>query len=66
MHHPVVGDLILGYEALTVTDDPEQTLGLHTAEPGSPSEQALRLLASWASETAGPPNPGQPTASLDG
>jgi hypothetical protein len=31
----VVGDLTLDYEALTVTDDPEQTLGLHTAEPHS-------------------------------
>ena len=64
MHHPVVGDLILDYEALTVTDDPEQTLGLHTAEPGSPSEQALRLLASWASETARLPRPD--AASIDG
>jgi len=51
-HHPVVGELTLAYEALTPTDDPDQTLGLHTAEPGSPSEQALRLLASWTSEPA--------------
>jgi transcriptional regulator with XRE-family HTH domain len=49
-HHAVVGEMTLGYEALTPTDDPEQTLGLHTAEPGSPSEQALRLLASWTTE----------------
>jgi hypothetical protein len=41
-----VGDLTLDYEALTVTDDPEQMLALHTAEPGSQSERALRLLAS--------------------
>jgi transcriptional regulator with XRE-family HTH domain len=49
MHHPIVGDLTLDYEALTVTDDPEQFLSLHTVEPGSPSEQAMRLLASWVS-----------------
>jgi hypothetical protein len=49
-HHPVVGDLILDYEALTPDGDPDQTLGLYTAEPGSPSEHALRLLASWTSE----------------
>jgi hypothetical protein len=49
-HHGVVGDMTLGYEALTPADDPEQTLGMHTAEPGSPSEQALRLLASWTTE----------------
>jgi transcriptional regulator with XRE-family HTH domain len=50
--HPVVGDLTLAYEALTPTSDPDQTLGLHTAEPGSASEQGLRLLASWTSEHA--------------
>jgi transcriptional regulator with XRE-family HTH domain len=47
--HPLVGELTLGYEALNPTGDPDQTLGLNTVEPGSPSEQALRLLASWTS-----------------
>jgi transcriptional regulator with XRE-family HTH domain len=51
MHHPVVGELTLDYEALWVNDDREQSLGLHTAEPGSPSWQALRLLASWAADS---------------
>jgi transcriptional regulator with XRE-family HTH domain len=46
--HPVVGELVLGYEAFTPTDDPDQTLGVSTAEPGSASAQALRLLASAA------------------
>jgi transcriptional regulator with XRE-family HTH domain len=46
--HPVVGELILGYEAFTPADDPDQTLGISTVEPGSPSEERLRLLASWA------------------
>lgn len=41
-HHPVVGDMTLGHESMI--------LGLRTAEPGPPSEQALRLLASWTSE----------------
>jgi transcriptional regulator with XRE-family HTH domain len=45
--HPVVGDLILGYEALAPTGDHDQVLGVHTVEPGSPSEESLRLLASW-------------------
>ncbi|WP_327292285.1 helix-turn-helix transcriptional regulator [Streptomyces sp. NBC_01198] len=44
-HHPLVGDLVLEYEALTPAGDRDQTLGLHTAEPGSPSEHGLRLLA---------------------
>lgn len=51
-HHPVVGDLTLEYEALAPTGDPEQILGVHTAEPRSPSEHALRLLASWTAESA--------------
>lgn len=51
-HHPVVGDLMLEYEALTPAGDPDQTLGLHTAEPGSPSEHGLRLLAGLVAESA--------------
>jgi hypothetical protein len=47
-HHPVVGELVLDYEALAPTGDPDQVLGLTTAEPGSPSEERLKLLASWA------------------
>jgi transcriptional regulator with XRE-family HTH domain len=57
MRHPVVGDLTLDYEALTVNDDPEQILGLHTADPDSPSGQALRLLASWIASSAGTTRP---------
>ncbi|SEP52714.1 helix-turn-helix domain-containing protein [Amycolatopsis saalfeldensis] len=47
LHHPLVGELVLGYEAFTPADDPEQTLGISTVEPGSPSEERLRLLGSW-------------------
>jgi hypothetical protein len=46
--HPIVGEVTLNYETLLHTADPEQSLGLHTAEPGSPSERAVRLLASYA------------------
>jgi hypothetical protein len=55
--HPLVGELTLGYEALNPTGDPDQALGLHTAEPGSPSEHALRLLASWTSTPTPAPLP---------
>ena len=48
-HHPVVGDLELAYQTL---DCPSPTgrahLTVYTAEPGSPSEDRLKLLASWA------------------
>lgn len=36
LHHPLVGDLVQGYEAFAPVDDPEQTLGPATVEPGSP------------------------------
>jgi hypothetical protein len=51
-HHPVVGDMTLRYDGLHPTGDPEQLLGLYTAEPGSPSAQALGLLASWTAAPA--------------
>ncbi len=47
-HHPVVGELILAYEELAITADPGSVLMIYTAEPGSPSAERLRLLASWA------------------
>jgi hypothetical protein len=46
LRHPIIGRITLNYEALAHTADSEQFLGLYTAEPGSPSEQGLRLLAS--------------------
>ncbi len=46
--HPVVGDLTVGYEAFEVIQDPGLTLMIYTAEPGSASDEALRLLGSWA------------------
>lgn len=48
-HHPVVGELILDFESLDLPGDPGQKLLVYSAEPGSPSRQALDLLASWAS-----------------
>ncbi|MFG6446122.1 helix-turn-helix transcriptional regulator [Microbacterium sp. P06] len=47
-HHPVVGELTLAYEELTITADPGCILMIYTAEPGSPSAERLRLLASWS------------------
>lgn len=51
-HHPVVGDLTLDYEVLDLTADAGHKLLVYTAEPASPSQQALDLLASWASTPA--------------
>jgi len=49
MHHPVVGMLELDYEAFVSPLEPDQMLLTYTAEPGSPTDEALRLLASWMS-----------------
>jgi hypothetical protein len=51
LHHPVVGDLDLPYESFPLATDPGQSLLTYTAEPGSPSQDALNLLASWAATT---------------
>jgi transcriptional regulator with XRE-family HTH domain len=48
LHHPVVGDLDLPFESFPLAADPSQSLLTYTAEPGSPSQDALNLLASWA------------------
>jgi MmyB-like transcription regulator ligand binding domain len=48
LHHPVVGDLELTYEAMELSADTGLTMFAYTAESGSKSEQALNLLASWA------------------
>ncbi len=47
-HHPVVGELTFAYEELAITAEPGLVLLVYTAEPGSPSAERLRLLASWA------------------
>ncbi|WP_193046714.1 helix-turn-helix transcriptional regulator [Mycolicibacterium baixiangningiae] len=46
-HHPLVGDLTVQYQALSPATDPDQILYVYTTEPGSPSETAMRLLATW-------------------
>ncbi|MEU4514604.1 helix-turn-helix transcriptional regulator [Nonomuraea wenchangensis] len=45
--HPLVGDLHFSYESLQPPGDPDQTLCVYNVEPGSSTEQALRLLADW-------------------
>ncbi|SDD86022.1 Helix-turn-helix domain-containing protein [Sanguibacter gelidistatuariae] len=47
-HHSVVGELTLAYEGLEMAAEPGLTLTIYVAEPGSRSEDAMRLLASWA------------------
>lgn len=51
-HHPLVGDLELDFEALELPGDVGQRINVYTAPPGSPSADALALLASWVGRPA--------------
>ncbi|QBR74235.1 helix-turn-helix transcriptional regulator [Microbacterium sediminis] len=52
--HPVVGDLELHYQTLELDGDPGLAMTVYLATPGSPTEESLRLLASWAATEAAP------------
>jgi hypothetical protein len=56
--HPAVGTLDLVYHTFDLPAEGSRDLHLtiYTAEPGSPSEDALKLLASWAA-TSGQEQP---------
>jgi hypothetical protein len=56
LHHPLVGELTLTYETMELAANPGLMIAVYTAEPGSKSEQALNLLASWTA-TADQPQP---------
>jgi transcriptional regulator with XRE-family HTH domain len=57
LHHPVVGDLELSYEVMELSADTGLTVSIYSAEPGSRSQQALDLLASWTAAPAEQPAP---------
>ena len=48
IQHPVVGELHLAYEVMELSADPGLALVVYSAAEGSPDDDALRLLASWA------------------
>ncbi|MFI9644721.1 helix-turn-helix domain-containing protein [Streptomyces sp. NPDC052040] len=62
--HPQLGEMHLHYQAFTVTGAPGQHLFVYSAEPGSPSADALALLRALAADgEAGLPQgpaPGDP------
>jgi transcriptional regulator with XRE-family HTH domain len=47
-HHPVVGDLDLHIETVQLIADPGLNMSMLTAPGGSATDDAMRLLASWA------------------
>ena len=52
VRHPAVGDIELNYEVFDVSNDSDLRLIVYTTQPGSTSEGALRLLASWTATQA--------------
>ena len=52
LHHPVVGDLRLDWNAVTWAAEPDLQIIAWTAEPGTPSHDSLRLLALWVAEAS--------------
>lgn len=51
--HPVVGEMTLAYEGMSLEAESGLTLTIYTAEPGSPSAERMRLLASWSASEYG-------------
>lgn len=56
LHHPLVGALRLSFHRLSLVDADGQSLFLYFAEPGTPSEAAMRRLAGagWDQQGQGP------------
>ncbi|MER6988314.1 helix-turn-helix transcriptional regulator [Saccharopolyspora hirsuta] len=54
-HHHLVGELTLTYEGMELTAEPGLSFLIYTAEPGSPSQERLDLLASWAATSSQQP-----------
>ncbi|CED91226.1 MAG: helix-turn-helix domain-containing protein [Actinomyces succiniciruminis] len=54
VNHPIVGQIHLCYEPAAMATTPGMTMLVYGVEPGSPSEEALRLLSSWAATELAP------------
>ncbi len=59
-NHPQVGPLALNYERLLIPGSGMQALVTYHAQPGSDSEERLRLLASITTTAPGPDTPVRP------
>ncbi|MFP3463396.1 helix-turn-helix transcriptional regulator [Arthrobacter globiformis] len=60
--HPAVGNLRLNFDAMELPATPGLTLTAYSAQPGTPDEDGLRLLASWAATEAHSIRPADPGA----
>lgn len=62
-HHPVVGDIEVSYQTMPLPADPGLVLTIYSPEPGTPSADAMTLLATWATTDLRDDTP--PTAGAD-
>ncbi len=60
--HPLVGELELAREDLAPTADSALTLRICTTEPGSATDERLRILAGWTQDAAVAENTAPPGA----
>ena len=60
LHHPIVGDLDLNYESMELPSEPGLVMNVYTAPAGSPTADALKVLASWAATQQSAVNENQP------
>ncbi|MDX3852797.1 helix-turn-helix transcriptional regulator [Streptomyces sp. AK02-01A] len=68
LHHPLVGDLELDQETMSLPDESGLSVVVYSAPPGTAAEDGLKLLASWSAttgqerdaESTGEPSPRQP------
>ncbi|OMH33116.1 helix-turn-helix transcriptional regulator [Tersicoccus sp. Bi-70] len=65
LHHPIVGDLDLSFEALELAADPGLRINVYTADPGTPAEDGLKVLASWVATQNAGADTGQDTGAPD-
>jgi transcriptional regulator with XRE-family HTH domain len=52
-NHPIVGEMSLRFENMSIASAPGQHLVVYHAEPGSPDERSLALLGSYTAAPAG-------------
>lgn len=67
--HEAVGEFALNYDTLDIPGSGGQVLCAYTPDPGSPSEEKLALLMSWAASAGGssaPADDGDPARSVSG
>jgi transcriptional regulator with XRE-family HTH domain len=62
LRHPVVGQLDLDFESMELSSAPGLQLNVYTAAAGTPTADALKLLASWAASQEGLPTEGAATS----